>query len=267
MRSTRSGGAAGNSRQPGDRPDCSGNRDGKKTTMSFLNALTRWTQGTVTAVVLGLGATEAMATAPADLGARLRVFVEQQPLPFDGEVEIVVGEPDPRLNLAACTHYEPFIPAGTRLWGRASLGMRCVAGANWTAYVPVQVKVFGPALVAARPIARGQALSVEDFRLERVEWTQWAPGVLAVAADQADGRVATRGIQPGEALRRDMLRTLPLFQAGEPIKVVYAGPGFSVNTEGKALTLGHEGQAAQAALGGGRVVTGVARSGKVLEVR
>ena len=78
--------------------------------------------------------------------ARLRLLVEQQPLPFDGVVESVVGEPDPRLNLAACAEYEPFVPAGARLWGRASLGVRCVSGASWPAYVPVQIKVYGPAL-------------------------------------------------------------------------------------------------------------------------
>jgi flagella basal body P-ring formation protein FlgA len=222
---------------------------------------------TALAATLSLAACVLGATPPADLGSRLRLFVEQQPLPFDGEIDVQVGEPDPRLNLAACRQYEPFIPTGARLWGRVSLGVRCVDGAQWTAYVPVQVKVYGPGLVATRPIARGQPLTIEDFRQERVEWTQWAPGMLAVAPDQADGRVATRGIQPGEALRRDMLRTQPVFVAGEPIRIVYAGPGFTVNTEGKALTLGNDGQAAQAALGGGRVVTGVARPGKVLEVR
>jgi flagella basal body P-ring formation protein FlgA len=209
----------------------------------------------------------ASASLPADLSARLRLFLDQQPLPFDGEVEVVVGEPDSRLNLAACARYEPFIPSGTRLWGKTSLGMRCVEGANWTAFVPVQVKVFGPALVAARPVARGQMLGADDLRMERVEWSQWAPGVLAVAPDQAEGRIATRGIQPGEALRRDMLRTPPEFLAGEPVRVIYSGTGFAVNAEGKALTQGTAGQSAQAALVGGRVVTGVVRTGKILEIR
>jgi flagellar basal body P-ring formation protein FlgA len=145
--------------------------------------------------------------------------------------------------------------------------MRCVEGATWTAYVPVQVRVFGPGLVAARPITRGQILGSDDLRVDRVEWTQWAPGVLAVAPDQAEGRIATRGIQPGEPLRRDHLRLAPVFVAGDVVRVVYSGAGFAVNTEGKALTQGTDGQGAQATLAGGRVVTGVARVGKILEVR
>ena len=234
-----------------------------------MRSATRWSRliGAACAAALLLCTAGAGANLPADVGARLRAFIDQQPLPFDGEIDVVVGDVDPRLNLAACRRYEPFIPAGARLWGKVSLGVRCVEGAQWSIYVPVQIKVFGPGLVASRPIARGQPLTVDDVRQERIEWTQWAAGVLVVAPDQADGRVATRGIQPGEPLRRDMLRAQPVFVAGEPIKVVYAGTGFSVNTEGKALTLGNDGQAAQAALSGGRVVTGVARPGKVLEVR
>ena len=228
--------------------------------------LTRWSAVAACCAALLLSGV-ALAAVPIDLSARLRLFMEQQPLPFDGEVEVIVGEPDPRLNLAACAQYEPFVPPGTRLWGRASLGMRCVAGANWVAYVPIQVKVYGPAVVASRPIARGPLVAPEDVRIDRVEWTQWSPGVLALAPDQAAGRLATRGINPGEAVRRDMLRAQPLFQAGEPIRVVFAGVGFAVNTEGRALTLGTEGQSAQASLGNGRVVVGVARPGKVLEVR
>lgn len=237
----------------------------KDANMKRARAIERLLQCLAMAVVCA--SQPASATVPRDLDARLRLFVEQQPLPFDGEVELTVGEPDPRLQLATCRRYEPFIPSGARLWGRTSLGVRCVDGAQWSVFLPVQVRVYGPALVAARPIARGQSLASEDFRVDRVEWTAWAPGVVTVAPDQAEGRLATRAIQPGEALRRDMLRTPPAFLAGDPIKVVYTGPGFSVGTEGKALTLGNDGQAAQAAVNGGRIVTGVARPGRILEVR
>ena len=125
--------------------------------------LTRWSAVAACCAALLLSGV-ALAAVPIDLSARLRLFMEQQPLPFDGEVEVIVGEPDPRLNLAACAQYEPFVPPGTRLWGRASLGMRCVAGANWVAYVPIQVKVYGPAVVASRPIARGLRIELPHPR-------------------------------------------------------------------------------------------------------
>ena len=82
------------------------------------------------ALLAALLALAAPAAAQSDLARGARAFVEQQPMPPGGEVEIVIGEPDSRLALAPCARYEPFVPRGARLWGRSSLGVRCVEGAN-----------------------------------------------------------------------------------------------------------------------------------------
>src|SRR5688572_28688204 len=109
---------------------------------------------------------------PVDFARGARVFIEQQALPPGGEVEVVVGEPDSRLTLAPCVRYEPFIPTGAKLWGRSSLGVRCVEGANWTIFVPIEVRVWGAVQVAARPIARGRPVTAEDVRIDRVDLTR-----------------------------------------------------------------------------------------------
>ena len=36
-------------------------------------------------------------------------------------LETVLGEPDSRLRLAPCARVEPFVPPGTRLWGKTRL--------------------------------------------------------------------------------------------------------------------------------------------------
>jgi flagellar basal body P-ring formation protein FlgA len=195
-----------------------------------------------------------------------RLFLDRQVLGLPGDVEITVGEPDPRVNLAQCLHYEPFIPSGTRLWGRTTLGVHCVDGATWNLFLPVQIKVFAPSPVAARPIARGQLLGPDDVRIERVELTRWAPGTLATA-EELDGRVATRGILAGEPLRRDLVRASPIIVPGDPVRIVYSGRSFNVSTEGRSLTSASDGQAVQAATGGGKILSGIARPGKVVEIR
>jgi flagella basal body P-ring formation protein FlgA len=202
----------------------------------------------------------------ADFAARARMLVDQQLQAAGADVEITVGELDSRLTLAPCRRIEPFLPAGTRLWGRASVGVRCVDGANWSIYVPVQVKVFGAAYVAARPLARGQVVGADDVRVDRVELTQWPQGVFA-ATEAVDGRIATRAVSAGEPLHKDLLRAPPAFQPGDHVKVVYGGTGFAVVTEGKALTPATDGQSAQVALTTGQVVSGVARNGRTLEIK
>ena len=219
----------------------------------------RWLLG---CIVVALAAP---AHAESELSARLRMFLDQQSLPGGGEVEVSVGEPDPRLQLAPCTTYEPFIPTGARLWGRTNIGVRCIEGAHWTIYLPTQIKVFAPALVAARPLARGQAVTAEDVRIDRVELTAAPAGVLG-AADSIEGRIATRPIGVGEPLRRDLLRAPNVVQAGDLVRVQAGGPGFSIMTDGKALGAAAEGQTLQVAVAG-KVLTGVARLNRVVEVR
>jgi len=59
--------------------------------------------------------------------------------------EIVVGQLDSRLRLAPCQRVEPFLPEGTRLWGRTRVGLRCAEGpTRWTVFLPITVKAWGP---------------------------------------------------------------------------------------------------------------------------
>lgn len=201
-----------------------------------------------------------------DLAGDARAFVTRQPLPGGGDIEVAVGEPDPRLVLAPCAKREPFVPPGAKLWGRASLGVRCVEGAHWTVYVPIEVRVYAPVLVAARPIARGGLVGPDDVRVERIDLTR--VGGQAIGADERlDGHVAVRPIAAGETLRRDTVRPPPVLAAGDPVKVVAGGPGFAVSTDGKALAAAGEGQAVRVSTASGRILTGIARAGHVVVVR
>jgi flagella basal body P-ring formation protein FlgA len=183
-----------------------------------------------------------------------------------GEIEVSVGEPDPRLKLAPCARMEPFVPAGARLLGRTSLGVRCTEGANWVVYVPVQIKLYVDAWVAARPIPRGLAIGAEDVRLDRVDI---APlnGNAVLPDVPLIGRTALRPVAPGEPLRRDALRAPTVVHPGDAVQVVALGTGFAAQSPGKALTAAADGQTAQVALPGGKVLSGVARPGGIVEVR
>jgi flagella basal body P-ring formation protein FlgA len=202
----------------------------------------------------------------ADMAERVRVLLDERLAGTAGEIEVTVGEPDSRLKLAPCARMEPFVPTGARLLGRTSLGVRCVEGANWVVYVPVQVRLFVDAWVAARPIPRGAAIGPEDVRLDRVD-----VGPLHGNAVLPDvpllGRTSLRALAPGEALRRDALRSPPVVHPGEAVQVVALGTGFAAQSPGKALTAAADGQTAQVALPGGKIVSGVARTGGVVEVR
>lgn len=66
-----------------------------------------------------------------------------QSLPL--RMEVHVGKLDARLQLAPCNQVEPYLPAGSKLWGRTRDGLRCIEpGARpWNVFLPVTVQAWG----------------------------------------------------------------------------------------------------------------------------
>ena len=172
-------------------------------------------------------------------------------------MEVVLGEPDPRLRLAPCARVEPFLPPGTRLWGRTRLGLRCLEGpVRWSVYMPLTVKAFGPAWVVRGDVAQGQTLAEADALEMEVDWAQDASPVLAQPT-QWVGLVAARSLSTGQVLRQGLLRPAQVFQAGAQVRVMATGQGYAITSDGQALSTGVVGQPARVRMDNGRILTGV----------
>jgi len=210
-------------------------------------------------------ASPAADAAESDAAAPLRLFLEKETTGLPGRVEISVGNLDPRLNLAPCARVEPFVPPGVRLIGRAMLGLRCLDAANWVAYLPVDIKVWGPALVAGSAFSVNQSPSEADVRLEEVELSR-EPGALTQPAQLAD-KILVRGVAPGQVLRQEYFRQRPLLNPGDLVTLVYRGSGFTVSTEGRALSPAVAGQAVRVQTPSGKTLSGTAQSGRLVDVQ
>jgi flagella basal body P-ring formation protein FlgA len=184
-------------------------------------------------------------------------------------IEVEVGRLDPRLQLAPCGNIEPFLPSGARLWGRAHVGLRCndkgPAAARWQVFVPVTVRVFGPALVAARPLAAGHAIAAADLATAEVDWTREPQGVLTDVG-QLDGRVAARPIATGQPIPLAALRVPQALVAGDQVRVIGRGTGFSVTAQAVAMAAAQDGQPVRVRLESGRILTGTARAGRIVDL-
>lgn len=182
-----------------------------------------------------------------------------------GETTIQVGRVDTRLNLPACAEPQAFLPQGSRAWGKTTVGVRCTAPAPWTVYVTAAVRITGSYVVAAAPLAHGQAITPSDVAMIRGDLTALPAGVVTDLSI-AVGRTAAATIAVGMPLRQDALRSQQAVQQGQVVRLVSSGPGFRVSVEGRALTNAGEGQVAQAKTPAGNVVSGIARLGGVMEV-
>lgn len=185
-------------------------------------------------------------------------------LPLRMEVE--VGELDPRLRLAPCARIEPYLPTGSRLWGRTRLGLRCAEGpTRWNVFLPVTVKAFGPAWVLTGNVSTGAVLAEGDAMQAEVDWAADHTSVLADPALWL-GQVAARPLQAGQPLRQAMVRAPKLFQAGAQVRVSAQGAGYAVMAGGQALSAGSSGQTVRVRMDNGKIVSGVVNENGTISV-
>jgi len=172
-------------------------------------------------------------------------------------IEVSVGQLDPRLRLAPCTKVEPYLPNGTRLWGKAHIGVRCLAGTTlWNVYLPVTVKVYGRALAATTALPAGTTLGPADLAEAEVDLAAEGGSVFAAAQSQnLVGRTLLRPVSAGQALRSNALKQRLWFTAGDTVRITATGSGFAVESSGEALSNGFEGQSARVRTAGGRVIS------------
>jgi len=172
-------------------------------------------------------------------------------------MEVGIGALDARLRLAPCSHVEPYIPVGSRLWGRTRLGLRCTqGGGRWNVFLPVTVKAFGPAWVLRDNVVAGSVLTAADAVQAEADWAA-EPSPVIVEPAQWVGQVASRSLVAGQPLRQSMVKAAQAFAAGTPVRVVAQGPGFEISSDAEAITPGVVGQPVRVRMENGRIANGV----------
>lgn len=197
----------------------------------------------------------------------LRQFTEQflkaEAIGLPGTVQVTAGAVDARLNLPACAALQAFLPPGSRVWGKTTVGVRCNAPTPWTIYVSAQVQVHGTYYLSAAPLSQGQSIALPDIVRTQGDLSALPAGVIT-DPQQALGRTLVMALTAGTPLRSDLLRSAAAIQQGQTVRIIASGAGFAVSTEGRALAGAAEGQYVQARTTGGQVVSGIARTGGIV---
>lgn len=228
--------------------------------------------GLILGIGLAVGVAHAQAVAEPNFQAMAQDWLRDatataQPAgPTALRMEVKVGNLDSRLKLAPCGNVEPYLPPGSRLWGRTRVGLRCIDGmSRWNVSLPVTVNAYGNAWVIKDSVASGTAITENDVMEAEVNWAEETSPVIRDKALWV-GQIATRQLSSGQTLRQSMVRPAQVFQAGAPIRVLAQGAGFQISSDAQALTAGVVGQVARVKMENGRVSSGLVLDTKTVKI-
>ena len=202
---------------------------------------------------------------PEALRATALAFLQQQAAGLPGKVDITVTSAFPR-GLSACTALEPFLPTGSRMWGRTTVGVRCAGERPWTIYLQARVSLHATYYLAARAMAAGEVLTAADLVARDGDLTG-LPQAIVTDPSQAIGSVSLTRIAGGMPLRRDMLKSASAVGIGQTVRVVAAGDGFSISAEGSAMSNASPGQQVRVKTANGQIISGIVRDGATVEIQ
>ena len=192
-------------------------------------------------------------------------FLSTQTTSSLGKASITIGKIDPRLKLPACINLSPFLMPGSKPWGKITIGIRCLNSTSWVIYVSAQVSVTVDYYVTATTLSLGQMITSADIRKVNGDLSILPVGAITNPS-QAIGKLLNISLISGSVLRTDALKSMLAIQQGQSIKVISTGPGFQVSTDAMALNNANDGQIAKAKTIYGQLISGVARTGGIIDV-
>lgn len=188
------------------------------------------------------------ATLPSDLIGATKGFLEQsvaeylQRSEIQGRHEIRVNSLDPRLRLAACdTPLAVTLESPAQPIGRVTCRVRCDGVAPWTVFVPGQVRLYRPVLVATRPLKRNAQIQPGDVVLAERDVGQLSQGYLTDLSQTAEKKL-TRAMQTDQVLTSVHLTLAEVIRKGDHVVIGASSGAISVRMPGEALSNGSPGE-------------------------
>jgi len=114
---------------------------------------------------------------------------------------------------------------------------------------------MGHYVVATRSVPRGSTLDAASVTLKRGRLDS-LPAQALTQAEQAVNAVTLRDVTADVPITRSMIRQPWLVKAGQQVRVIANGEGFSINSEGRALNNVAAGQHARVRMDSGQIVSG-----------
>lgn len=199
------------------------------------------------------------------LDQKVAAFLKTQSAGSPGKVEITAHPIDKNLKLSYCPSPQVFFPSNSKAWGKTTVGIQCGQPNPWNIYVEANVSIVGDYVVAANHLTQGQSLTSADLMLQKGDLTTLPTGFFTDTS-AAVGRVARVSLASGSVIKQEMLKMPIIVAQGQNVRVNGIGQGFSVSTEGQALTNAVEGELVKVRVPNGTIISGTAKNNGQIEV-
>lgn len=152
------------------------------------------------------------------------------------------GKLDARLSLAIC-ETNPQVAFSGDPWKttQPSLLVSCEGSRPWRMFLPVNLEIHGPGLVAARTLARGERITENALQSHPVEMNATRRSPI-LDKEQLIGMEMRRGINSGTVFTADLLTAPEAVARGDHVVITAETGGFAVRSRGKALSSGGVGE-------------------------
>lgn len=157
------------------------------------------------------------------------------------EVKVRIGEIDQRLNFATCSETPEISSRTPASSGRLTVRLRCPGPTVWQLHVTLDVDRFAEVAVLKRAIARGQEVTQQHIKLQRLNTSELRQGFFQDPG-VAVGQLARRTLSPGTVLHPGHLDPPKLVKRGDRVIIAARNPVILVRMSGTALSDGRLGQ-------------------------
>ncbi len=183
------------------------------------------------------------------------------------ESTIEVAKLDSRSRLPRCTGpLKAFLPSGSRVAHRTTVGVQCPDASGWKVYLPVTVNAVATALVATRPLPPNTVLSSTDVQRVKRNIASLGYGYISTL-DGGSGYRTKRSIAQGAIITPPMIEAAVMIRRGQAVTLLsHAGP-VAVSMAGIADNDGSLGSRIKVRNAtSGRVIEGIVRSAETVEI-
>jgi flagella basal body P-ring formation protein FlgA len=157
-------------------------------------------------------------------------------------VEYSIGSLDNRLTVPVCNQPLAIETRDTPQPNtRLNLQVSCQHDNNWSIYLPVELAIYRPAVVAVNALTHGDTIGPADVRLVEVNVSQ-INGQYLASLDDAIGKDVKRSITAGAAISDQQLVAPLMVRRGEAVLINAISNIVAVKVSGIAMTDGRLGE-------------------------